>query len=354
MGLSREISVTTAEAAFNAVPETFYTHNDQRGETLHRSARESIRREVTALRVPAGARVLEVGTGSGYSGAVLAALAGPDGRVTSVDISEHLTGWANLLHRRRGATTVTCHTGDGAGGFPSQAPYDRVVAWCTFERLPQAWVEQVAPRGRIVACLPIAAQPSATLITTVTVEAGRPLVEEVTFGGYAQSTPAAVEDALTVPGRWVDWSTRGPAPSWISIGWRARDDRLRTGARTLLDRLLSPGHTETYGGESLDWPSWNVYSAVAGGPQRTVVSLHARARGIGRSGTGSAAVIFVDGTIIADRPGSPSLGVLKRWLDDWERAGRPGASRYVGDLRPYEGTGRPGWDLRARLRPAGR
>ncbi|MEU2667207.1 methyltransferase domain-containing protein [Micromonospora sp. NPDC007220] len=338
--------MTATDPLLASVPEQFYVHNPDRGETLHRSATEAIQRDVTALHVCEGDHVLEIGTGTGYSGALLAARAGATGRVTSIDISGHLVDWADRLHRQRGVTTITCHTADGMNGYPPHAPYQRIAAWCTPPRLPRAWVDQLAPDGRIVACLPIAAQPSTTLVTTIALTAGQPHVEIVTFGGYAQSTATAVVDALTLPGRWVDHHTDRPDPAWISIGWRVQDDPQHTGARTALNLLRNPGHTETYHRAPLDWPSWTAYSVVAGGSHRSIAALDDGKRGIGHTTATTAAVILTDGTILADSTRSPSLTALRSWLHRWERAGRPDAGWFRPHLVPNDGEDLPGWDLR--------
>lgn len=338
--------MTAADPLHASVPEQFYVHNPDRGETLHRSAAEAIHRDVTALNVRDGDHVLEIGTGTGYSGALLAARAGATGRVTSIDISAHLVDWADRLHRQRGVTTITCHTADGMNGYPPHAPYQRIAAWCTPPRLPRAWVDQLAPDGRIVACLPIAAQPSTTLVTTITLTAGQPHVETVTFGGYAQSTATPVDDALTLPGRWVDHHTGHPNPAWISIGWRNHDDPQHTGARTALNLLRNPGHTETYHRAPLNWPSWTTYSVIAGGPQRSIAALDDGKRGIGHTTATTAAVILTDGTILADSTHSPSLTALRTWLHRWERAGRPDAGCFHPRLVPNNRDDLPGWDLR--------
>ncbi|SBT40569.1 protein-L-isoaspartate O-methyltransferase family protein [Micromonospora auratinigra] len=328
------------------VPEHFYVHNEDRGDTLHRSAAESIHREVLALDVRDGDHVLEIGTGTGYSGALLAARAGGTGRVTSIDISDHLTAWADRLHRERRLTTITCRTADGMAGYQRHAPYDRIVAWCTPPKLPRAWVDQLTADGRIVACLPIAEQPSTTLIATITLPAGQPDVEAVTFGGYAQSTATPVDDALTLPGRWVDYHTRCPQPAWISIGWRDQDDPQHTGARHALKLLRNPGHIESYHRGPLDWLSWSAFTVIAGGAHRSIAALDDGRRGIGHTTASSAAVILTDGTILADSAHSPSLASLQTWLHQWEQAGRPEASWFHPYLVPDDEEDLPGWDLR--------
>jgi protein-L-isoaspartate(D-aspartate) O-methyltransferase len=339
--------VTVLDDAFDAVPAQVYTHHERYGETVHRSQPESIRRELAALQVRAGDRVLEIGTGSGYSGAILAKLCGPRGRVTSVDISDDLVRRATAIHAERGVTGVDCHLADGLAGYPAAAPYHRAVAWCAPPRLPRTWTEQVVDGGRIVACLPIAQLPSTTLIATITVEAGQPRIDAVTGGGYAQSTTTAVDDALTVPGRWVDWCDHQPDPSWIAIGWRADDDDQRTAARSALNHLLHPGHTETYNRQPLDWRSWHTYAAALGDPHLSLASLRNQIRGLGHTTATSAAVILTDATLIADSPDSPSLSILRDWLEHWERAGRPAADSFTTALVPYHGSDLPGWDLRA-------
>jgi protein-L-isoaspartate(D-aspartate) O-methyltransferase len=337
--------VTELDEAFRAVPAAMYSHHERFGETVHRSVPEWIRREVASLRVRAGHRVLEIGTGSGYSSALLAQVCGPSGRVTSVDISNELIDRARAIHAERGVTGVDCHVADGLGGFPPAAPFDRAVGWCAPPRLPRAWVDQVVDGGRIMACLPIAQLPSTTLITTLTIDAGQPRVEAVVGGGYAQSTPTAVDDALTVPGRWVDFCDDGePDPSWIAIGWRA-DDPDGNGARRALAQVLQPGHTETYREMEADWRSWVTFTAALADPHLSSVSLRNQIRGIGHTTATSAAVILTDAIVIADSPSSTSLTALRTWLAQWEQAGRPAPDTFSTRLVAYDGADLPGWDL---------
>ncbi|MFE7816427.1 protein-L-isoaspartate O-methyltransferase, partial [Streptomyces sp. NPDC057433] len=333
--------MTAVADAATTVPERHYTHHDGRGATPHRSNPAVIHRELTTLDVQRGMNVVEFGTGSGYSGALLTELVGPTGAVTSLDIDAYLVKWANLIHHERGLDHIRCHVADGTAGFADKAPYDRMVAWCTPPLLPKAWVDQVADGGLIVAPLPIATVPNMTVVAKIRVSGGEPAVEAVFTGGYTEAT-GSPKDNLDLPGRWVDWENRTPAPSWISIAWRERDDHLHTGARTALARLLKDAHTEPYDGGELDWPSWRTFAASQADPQLTMAGPSPDLWAIGHSTTTTAAVLQQDGTILADRPDSPSLAVLRNWLTAWESAGRPAPGTYT----PALARGADGWHLR--------
>lgn len=100
------------------------------------------------LSVDRGMRVLEVGTGTGYSTALLCARLG-DGRVTTIEHDAVLSEragqrLAGLGHR------PTLVVGDGADGHRGGAPYDRVVATYSPAHVPAAWIEQVVPGGEIL------------------------------------------------------------------------------------------------------------------------------------------------------------------------------------------------------------
>ncbi|MEU0844930.1 protein-L-isoaspartate(D-aspartate) O-methyltransferase [Streptomyces sp. NPDC005962] len=336
-----DIALATA-----SVSERHYTHHEGRGATPHRSNPAVIHRELRTLDVGPGMNVAEFGTGSGYSGALLVRLVGSHGSVVSLDIDAYLTRWANLIHHDRGLDNIRCHTADGTAGFPDRAPYDRMVAWCTPPLLPQAWVEQVVDGGLIVAPLPIAPLPNMTVVAKIRVRDRQPQVEAVFTGGYIEATTSP-KGNLDLPGRWVDWENRVPGPSWISIAWRGKDDWRNSGARTTLHRLLKDAYTEPYDGAEVDWPSWRTFLAAAGNPYLTMAGLTLDLWALGHSTRTTAAVIQQDGMILADRPDSPSLAVLRGWLSDWEAAGRPTPESYAPGLsRCDDGQGPTGWALR--------
>jgi protein-L-isoaspartate(D-aspartate) O-methyltransferase len=101
------------------------------------------------LELRAEDRVLDVGTGSGYHAAILAALAR---HVWSVERHGDLSRMAAEALRRAGVTNVTLIVGDGSRGLPEEAPFDAInVAAAGGREALRTLEEQLAPGGRLVA-----------------------------------------------------------------------------------------------------------------------------------------------------------------------------------------------------------
>ncbi len=96
-----------------------------------------------------GDRVLEIGTGSGYQTAVLAALAGPE-QVYTIELVPALAARARDLLEALGDAAVHLRVGDGARGWPEAAPFDAIVVTAAAPEVPPALLEQLALRGRLV------------------------------------------------------------------------------------------------------------------------------------------------------------------------------------------------------------
>jgi protein-L-isoaspartate(D-aspartate) O-methyltransferase len=94
-----------------------------------------------------GLRVLEIGTGSGYQTAILAELAAT---VFSVERHAELSRQAETRLRRLGYQNIFLKVGDGALGWPEEAPFDRIIVTAAAERCPPALWEQLAEGGVLV------------------------------------------------------------------------------------------------------------------------------------------------------------------------------------------------------------
>ncbi len=99
------------------------------------------------LDLPERARVLEVGTGSGYQAAVLAHLT-PN--VYTIEIVEPLAEAARKRLKRLDYDVVTVRHGDGYHGWPEKAPFDAIIVTCATGQIPPPLVKQLKPGGRMV------------------------------------------------------------------------------------------------------------------------------------------------------------------------------------------------------------
>jgi protein-L-isoaspartate(D-aspartate) O-methyltransferase len=106
-----------------------------------------------ALALGGDERVLEVGTGSGYSAAVLARLAA---EVISVERHPELAASARAALATAGTSEVEVIVGDGGRGLPERAPFDAVAVHAAAPAAPPALLAQLADGGRLV--VPIAGE----------------------------------------------------------------------------------------------------------------------------------------------------------------------------------------------------
>jgi protein-L-isoaspartate(D-aspartate) O-methyltransferase len=106
-----------------------------------------------ALELQGSERVLEIGTGSGYSACVLARLAS---EVVTIERHAELAQEAAARLRELGVTNVEVVVGDGSRGLPERAPFEAIAVHATAPEPPRSLLEQLTDGGRLV--VPIASR----------------------------------------------------------------------------------------------------------------------------------------------------------------------------------------------------
>lgn len=154
--------VDAVAAAFEAVPRKGFLPSHARSRasfdgpiTIGHGQTNSQPRTVAAmlrlLEVRPGDRVLDVGSGSGWTTALLAHLTGPRGAVIGVELVPELADWgAENLARAPYDWASIRPALPGVLGVPEAAPYDRILVSAAARTMPQELVDQLAQGGRLV------------------------------------------------------------------------------------------------------------------------------------------------------------------------------------------------------------
>ena len=151
-----DLSEDPDDAALAAVYEdaTLITQWDAGGTAISSSSTPSLMATMLEhLDADPGHRLLEVGTGTGYNAALLCHALGSN-TVTSIDLDPALVEQATHRLHNMGYTPCTAAV-DGRSGYPTRAPFDRVIATCGFSRVPRAWLSQLADHAVVVVNLGI-------------------------------------------------------------------------------------------------------------------------------------------------------------------------------------------------------
>lgn len=179
------------DAAFAAQPRTRFLPASARrdagvnaplaiGHAQTNSQPSTVRDMLLLLDVRQGMRVLDLGSGSGWTTALLAQLVGPEGTVLGVERVPELVGFGrgNLADAGVPWARIEPAT-DDALGAPGSAPFDRILVSAMARRLPDELIAQLTPGGVMV--IPV----DGTMLRVVR-EPGDPIRADVTeHGGYA-------------------------------------------------------------------------------------------------------------------------------------------------------------------------
>ncbi|MDP3685836.1 MAG: protein-L-isoaspartate O-methyltransferase [bacterium] len=147
-------------AAFGAVPRSFFVPPEYayaavtvdaplsigRGQTVSQPTTVAIMLEL--VQPQPGENVLDIGTGSGWQAALLSHCVGPQGGVFTIERIPELARQAAIPLKR--FPNVTPLVGDATAGVPTHAPYKVMISAASSPDVPSAWIEQLAPGGRLL------------------------------------------------------------------------------------------------------------------------------------------------------------------------------------------------------------
>lgn len=102
-----------------------------------------------------GHKILDIGSGSGWTTALLASLVGSNGKVVGIELVPELAEFGKNNVSKYGFIKqgiVEFIAGDGSKGYPRYAPYDRILVSASLDKkkLPEAWNKQLVVGGKIV------------------------------------------------------------------------------------------------------------------------------------------------------------------------------------------------------------
>ncbi|WP_206475545.1 protein-L-isoaspartate O-methyltransferase [Microbacterium sp. KRD172] len=127
----------------------------------------TVARMLELLDVQSGDRVLDVGSGSGWTTAILSVLAGDEGAVIGVELVPQLVEYGNERLAETGTRAEIREAVPGVLGLPDEAPFDRILVSAQAATVPTQLEAQLAEGGRLVA-------PIAGLMTVVDMRDGLP------------------------------------------------------------------------------------------------------------------------------------------------------------------------------------
>ncbi|MGW1275511.1 methyltransferase domain-containing protein [Streptomyces tsukubensis] len=278
---------------------TLTIRRDSAGTPVSSSSQPSLMaRMLEAFTVPDHARILEIGTGTGYNTALLCHRLGAD-RVTTIDVDPDLTTTARERLAASGHNPLVL-TGDGTQGHPEGAPYDGILATCGVDRLPSAWPQQVRPGGIIVTNI-------GNGVTILTVD------EDGTAAGPFLTDDAMFMRARPEPGHTAPAANQFTGPVMNSTG------KVRT------EQPPVPADEIVHATAHEIWMLHHDVLAMTLHPDGTLV------HGLVHPPTGSWARIIPDGDHVTVEHGGPRNLWAER-LDltaQWASAGRPGPGTYT-------------------------
>ncbi|WP_307843535.1 methyltransferase, FxLD system [Streptomyces sp. B15] len=242
------------------------------------------------LDVEPGHKVLELGAGTGFNAALLGHLVGEKGHVTTIDVDDDLVEGARAGLDAAGIDNVEVILGDGALGHAPNAPYDRIEATVGAHGVPHAWLDQLAPGGRLLTPLRLRGSVSRSI-----------LFEEGSHGrwrsiGSEMNTFMPLRAGIADdPRRFVKLTEDGSV-TLVTNGDQAVDVEALTGVLTQARAEAWTG-VNFRGPESAEWLELWLTCTMPNGLSRMPAHKEAIERGVVTRPYASSTAVFDGGTL---------------------------------------------------------
>jgi len=265
------------------------------------------------LDIRPGMQVMEIGTGSGYSGALLSRIVGSDGHVVSIDIDTALINRARTLHNQARHTNIELHASDGFWGWTNGEPFDRIVGWVTPHVLSAAWAAQAKPGAMIVTPVKIADVAAANAVVRCAVN-GDIHDGELHPGNFIEMTSEIITE-FGLPIRYVNAVRKSPdGPPWWISGHQFHGQPPTVPERLLRQLVETEPESEFFNQGSESWRAFTAFLLASTVNPASVGS--ARGWGIGTATPDSIAISLSNGVLLragTDEAYNEVTNVLKEW-----------------------------------------
>lgn len=294
---------------------------------LQSTATFAIEESLRLLDLKEGQQILEIGTGSGYSTALLAKLVGATGHVFSMDIDPFVVNRAKQRLRENQVLNVTVLAGDGRKGYQDKEQYDRIVAWTTADELPLSWMQQLKINGVIVAPFMLLPVANTSAIARLRKENEEIIGDKLIEGAYIpmNKTPKYESYGPELKAHIVE-KDGSEVFAWGSSFWMESADLESRYRWIQLLKKQPQKHSLLKGGETYE--DFRAFLLAKQPENFTSAFLEKAGYFIGASTPSSFALLSNEGYLTKNS--NESIHFLQNWLEEWRSLGCPG----FGKLKP--------------------